>query len=209
METNTAATSRETRDRLTDAQIEAIANADAHTNNAGLPTYTEISAALKEARDALAAKALEAMAQKIPVDYLAADDGKGSMSPRVAKNGCRKGTTKRGGSFTKSTNMTCRYTVANSPMSETVRTFAKECPSRVDAAYQLGQEGAPPTEDERMLFEAWMRGHRWHIDGLWDGTTYVHPDETAGFCHPDAMHTRGLWAAWRDRAALGASRSAD
>lgn len=29
------------------------------------------------------------------------------------------------------------------------------------AAYEMGAKGAKPTEQERLLFEAWMRGHCW------------------------------------------------
>ena len=32
---------------MNEAQVEAVANADAHTSNAGLPTYTDLLAALK------------------------------------------------------------------------------------------------------------------------------------------------------------------
>lgn len=34
---------------MNEAQVEAVANADAHTSNAGLPTYTELLAELKAA----------------------------------------------------------------------------------------------------------------------------------------------------------------
>lgn len=69
-------------------------------------------------------------------------------------------------------------------------------------AHHLGAYGAEPTEAERLLFEAWMRGHCWAVVGDWTGTTYQHPQETSGFVHGGAMDTRRLWAAWRDRAAL-------
>lgn len=35
---------------MNEAQIEAVANADAHLNNAGLPTYTEVVSMLKDAQ---------------------------------------------------------------------------------------------------------------------------------------------------------------
>lgn len=37
-----------------DPKVEAIANADAHTNNAGLPTYSELVAALRATSGQLA-----------------------------------------------------------------------------------------------------------------------------------------------------------
>lgn len=36
--------------RVKDAKAEAIANADAHTNNAGLPTYSDLDYALRALR---------------------------------------------------------------------------------------------------------------------------------------------------------------
>lgn len=36
---------------MNEAQTEAIAAADAHLNNAGMPTYTEMAEALKKLRD--------------------------------------------------------------------------------------------------------------------------------------------------------------
>lgn len=36
---------------MNESQIEAIATADAHTNNAGLPTYSELVALLRRAND--------------------------------------------------------------------------------------------------------------------------------------------------------------
>ena len=74
-----------------------------------------------------------------------------------------------------------------------------------EQAHEMGAKGAQPTEAERLLFEAWMRGHCWMIHGDWDGTTYVHAAErNLRQVHPGAMNTRQLWAAWRDRAALAA-----
>lgn len=73
-----------------------------------------------------------------------------------------------------------------------------------EAARALGEKGAPATEEERLLFEAWMQGHCWKVCGEWNGTTYVDDDETSSYVDPDAMRTRQLWAAWRDRAALAA-----
>ena len=71
-------------------------------------------------------------------------------------------------------------------------------------AYQMGARGADATESERLLFEAWMRGHCWAVIGDWNGKQYVHAHEANGFVHGGAMNTRRLWAAWRDRAALSA-----
>ncbi len=69
-------------------------------------------------------------------------------------------------------------------------------------AYEMGAKGAEPTEHERKLFEAWMRGHCWALSAYWDGRQYVSDEEEAGGFSAGAMATRGLWAAWRDRAAL-------
>jgi hypothetical protein len=69
-------------------------------------------------------------------------------------------------------------------------------------AHDMGAKGAEPTEAERLLFEAWMRGHCWKVTGQWNGKTYVHEAEHPGGLLPSAMNTRQLWAAWRDRAAL-------
>ena len=59
------------------------------------------------------------------------------------------------------------------------------------AAYQMGRIGAAHSERERLLFEQWMQGHCWKV-GNWIGTHY------------EDMTSRVLFAAWRDRAALGA-----
>ena len=73
-----------------------------------------------------------------------------------------------------------------------------------EQAYDMGAKGGAPTENERLLFEAWMRGHCWKVEGDWNGNTYVHAAEKRGDVHGGAMRTRCLWAAWRDRAALAA-----
>jgi hypothetical protein len=70
-------------------------------------------------------------------------------------------------------------------------------------AYELGAKGAPATEREHLLFEAWMRGHCWALCAEWDGNSYRSHAEQGGEVDPRAMATRRLWAAWRDRAALG------
>jgi len=75
-------------------------------------------------------------------------------------------------------------------------------------AYQIGAKGAEPTECERLLFEAWMRGHCWKVCGEWDGKTYVSASEDGMHVDHSAMLTRQLWAAWRDRAALSAKKPA-
>lgn len=73
----------------------------------------------------------------------------------------------------------------------------------VEQAQDMGTKGGPASEQERLLFEAWMKGHCWAVSGNWDGKTYVHESErNLRQVHPGAMTTRMLWAAWRDRAAL-------
>jgi hypothetical protein len=81
-------------------------------------------------------------------------------------------------------------------------------PVTKEMAYAIGAKGAEPTEAERLLFEEWMRGHCWAVIGEWTGTQYLHPKEAKGFLHEGAVATRRLWAAWRDRAALGAPQPA-
>lgn len=80
--------------------------------------------------------------------------------------------------------------------------LAAPMPITEQQARDMGAKGAAPTEAERVLFEAWMRGHCWSVVGEWDGRQYKHAHEANGFVHPGAMDTRRLWAAWRDRAAL-------
>ena len=75
-------------------------------------------------------------------------------------------------------------------------------------AHDMGAKGAPATEAERLLFEAWMRGHCWALCATWEGTGYRSAAERGGGNDPHAMATRRLWAAWRDRAALAASPTA-
>ena len=77
-------------------------------------------------------------------------------------------------------------------------------PPTLEAAAAMGAQGGPPSEAERLAFEAWMRGHSWLVAGVWDGTTYTGRTkvESGGWFDTAAMQTRMLWAAWRDRAAL-------
>ncbi len=75
----------------------------------------------------------------------------------------------------------------------------------LEQAHDMGANGAQPTEEERLLFEAWMRGHCWALSATWDGRGYRSDAEQGGDVSPPAMRTRQLWAAWRDRAALGAT----
>ena len=75
-------------------------------------------------------------------------------------------------------------------------------PVTTQQAHDMGAKGAMPTEEERLLFEAWMRGHCWAIVGKWDGKQYVSDRETGAVVDWPTMHTRQLWAVWRDRAAL-------
>lgn len=60
----------------------------------------------------------------------------------------------------------------------------------------------PHSDDDRMQFEAWMRGHCWKVSGAWNGHQYVHAVEKDGGLNAQAMLTRQLWAAWRDSAAV-------
>jgi RimJ/RimL family protein N-acetyltransferase len=64
----------------------------------------------------------------------------------------------------------------------------------VESAHQMGARGAPHSEAERQLFEAYMKGHCWKVgDWIPDKQTYAD------------MSTRVLFAVWRDRAALGSN----
>lgn len=58
-------------------------------------------------------------------------------------------------------------------------------------AYDMGAKGSPHSEQERALFEAYMRGHCWQF-GEWDAKLGCYSD----------MGTRMLFGVWRDRAAL-------
>lgn len=71
-------------------------------------------------------------------------------------------------------------------------------------AYEIGANRikVQPTEAERLRFEQWMAGHCWKVGGTWDGTTYRGAVEHGDYLDPQAMHTRQLFAAWRDCAAL-------
>jgi hypothetical protein len=73
----------------------------------------------------------------------------------------------------------------------------------IEAAHEMGAHGGPAVESERLAFEAWMRGHCWALCATWTGTQYRSDAEQEGDVDPRAMATRRLWAAWRDRAALG------
>ncbi len=72
----------------------------------------------------------------------------------------------------------------------------------VEAARKMGEKGGPHDEAERLAFEAWMAGHCWALGAAWNGMTYMGMMESPGYICPNAMRTRQLWAAWRDRAAL-------
>lgn len=73
----------------------------------------------------------------------------------------------------------------------------------IEAAHSMGAKGSPAVESERLAFEAWMRGHCWSLSSTWNGKEYRSDAEQGGNCCPHAIRTRQLWAAWRDRAALG------
>ena len=72
----------------------------------------------------------------------------------------------------------------------------------VAEAEAMGAKGGQAGEGERLAFEAWMRGHCWALCATWDGKQYRSDGEQTGWPDPQAMMTRRLWAAWRDRAAL-------
>ena len=61
----------------------------------------------------------------------------------------------------------------------------------INDAYELGTKGAPHSETERLLFEAYLHGHNWRV-GTWDEKVKGYTD----------MDTRRLFAMWRDRAFL-------
>lgn len=69
-------------------------------------------------------------------------------------------------------------------------------------AEAMGATGGQAGDNERLAFEAWMRSHCWALCAHWDGKQYVSDGEQGGWPDPQAMATRRLWAAWRDRAAL-------
>lgn len=100
------------------------------------------------------------------------------------------------------------HTLGASALAEAILSRAPSIAARQpvgqEAAYEMGAKGAPATEAERLLFEAWMRGHCWALSATWDGKTYLSDAEQGGMLCPRAMTTRRLWAAWRDRAALTA-----
>ena len=81
----------------------------------------------------------------------------------------------------------------------------------IDQAREMGARGGTADEHERLLFEAWMAGHCWALCAHWDAhhKQYVSDEETTGYVSMQAMTTRRLWAAWRDRAALENDRARD
>jgi hypothetical protein len=72
-------------------------------------------------------------------------------------------------------------------------------PREADAKW-IGATGGPAHEGERLAFEAWMAGHCWALGATWNGSGYI--SDCGSYVCPQAMQTRRLWAAWRDRAAL-------
>lgn len=64
-------------------------------------------------------------------------------------------------------------------------------PKTLQAAFQMGAIGAPHNEQERLRFEAYMRGHCWAV-GDWNAEKCCYED----------IQTRVFFALWRDRAAL-------
>lgn len=74
-------------------------------------------------------------------------------------------------------------------------------------AHDLGAgKDAQTTEADRLAFEAWMRGHCWALRATWHGSQYKSDAEDGGRICPDAMRTRMMWAAWRDRGAVAADQ---
>lgn len=79
----------------------------------------------------------------------------------------------------------------------------KEKAPDIESARKIGEEGGRVVEEERLAFEAWMDGHCWPLGATWTGTGYMADSERKyGLFCGEAFVTRGLWAAWRDRAAL-------
>ena len=75
------------------------------------------------------------------------------------------------------------------------------------AARLMGESGSDASVEERIAFEAWVSGHNWSLGATWDGKGYRHDTETGTrICH-QAMLTRMMWSAWRDRAALAHNAS--
>ena len=77
----------------------------------------------------------------------------------------------------------------------------------IELAKKYGEgKAAQATEADRLAFEAWMRGHCWALSATWRGHQYKSDAEDGGKNCPDAMRTRMLWAAWRDRGAVAADQ---
>ena len=73
-----------------------------------------------------------------------------------------------------------------------------------EAAEEMGAKGGTVVEEERLAFEAWMRGHCWPMNATWTGGQYLGSAESSRYVCPKATRVRGLWAVWRDRAELAA-----
>ena len=83
----------------------------------------------------------------------------------------------------------------------------KEMAPSIESARKMGEEGGPAVEAERLAFEVWMDGHCWPLGATWTGTGYMADSERKyGLFCGEAFVTRGLWDAWRDRAALANER---
>lgn len=74
----------------------------------------------------------------------------------------------------------------------------------MEEAWEMGAKGGESFEQERIAFEAWMKGHGLKMDAEWNGNGYIAEIEKKNKRHvcPKAAAIRGMWAAWRDRAAL-------
>ncbi len=79
----------------------------------------------------------------------------------------------------------------------------------IEDAYNMGATGGKVSDDERLAFEAWMKGHCWAIHAKWRNGQYISDQEieNKNYVCPHAMSVRQLWAAWRDRAALAQQSS--
>jgi hypothetical protein len=68
----------------------------------------------------------------------------------------------------------------------------------IEAAKKMGEKGAPHSEPERLLYEAYCKGHCWAV-GPW----VINPKTDKGEYYE--MIDRIRFAMWRDRAALAAA----
>jgi hypothetical protein len=104
-------------------------------------------------------------------------------------------------------------TAQPAPLGQVARGVGRPAPERASECGLTECQGKPECarcehmrlEGERLAFEAWMAGHCWALGATWNGSGYISDREGAScgsYVCPQAMQTRRLWAAWRDRAAL-------